>query len=198
MASNDDQARYNFSKSYPDEPLARKLWFAYEARHREEFNQLLAAARDRVRTQINHKYVDLDARLAAAAPALETWLADERRGVAKEGRPDPSAIFEGRDVADETELRSEIASLSGNLFRAKGREDQLKEELSRLSRGLVESSEEAKRFQEDGKSLRQEFNSAKSDHAKLLAQRDKEAADLKNHILELNAFKEGKRRALPS
>lgn len=163
MASNDDQTRYNFSKNYPDEPLARKLWLTYEARHREEFNQLLAAARDRVRTRINHQYVDLDARLAGAVPALEAWLAEERRGTAKEPRPDPSAIIDGRDVADEAELRSEIASLSGNLSRAKSREDQLNEELRRLSQSLVEAAEETKRFREEGVSLQQELRAAKSE-----------------------------------
>jgi predicted nucleic acid-binding Zn-ribbon protein len=204
MASSDDKVRYNFAKSYPDEPVARKLWLAYEAQHREEFKQLLAAARDRVRTRINHQYVDLDARLAGAAPALEAWLAEEQRGAAKEPRPDPSAIIEERDVADETELRSEIASLSGNLSRAKSREDQLKEEMSRLSEALVEASEETKRLREEGISLRQELSSAKSETGrvslelqsialnkdKLLNQSEQAAADLKARTRELNIAKE--------
>jgi chromosome segregation ATPase len=66
-------------------------------------------------------------------------------------------------VADEAELRSEIASLSGNLSRAKSREDQLNEELRRLSQSLVEAAEETKRFREEGVSLQQELRAAKSE-----------------------------------
>jgi hypothetical protein len=201
IGSSDEQARYDFAKRYPEEPVAKRLWLAYETRHKEEFNKLVADARDRVRARINQEYVDLDNRLAAALPELETWLSAERCGAAKAPRPDPSVILESRDKPDETKLRSEIASLSGSLAKSRDHEGQLNAELSRLSRELAEAAEETKRLQKEGLSLRQELNSVKAemervsqqsqlaahDRDRLRAQNETAAADLKARSLELDA-----------
>ena len=203
MASSDEQARYDFAKRYPEEPLAQKLWLTFEAAHREAFNQRMNEARNKVRARINQEYSDLDARLAASVPALNAWLTEEQRNAAREPRPDPSDIIESRDGADETKWRLEVASLSNGLATAKGHEEQLRIEVKRLSRELAEGLEETKRLRGESMSLRLDLGSVKGemeriseeretivrDNAKLRAQNETLAEDVEACTLELDAIK---------
>jgi hypothetical protein len=124
LATEDEQARYDFARRYPDEPVARGIWAGAETRLRQEFEQRSSDARTAADAKIDADRVNLDARLAAAAKAFEGWLADERNAAAKGPRPDPRSFIEPvRGVGDQL-LRDQIAALSGALAQAKAREDE--------------------------------------------------------------------------
>jgi tetratricopeptide (TPR) repeat protein len=149
-ATGDEQTLYDFARRYPDEPTARKIWSAAEARHREHFERRLAAAkraadariseqRAALEVQINGEHAALDSRLQTVTPAFEVWLADERCGAAKGPPPDPLELI-GPAERGEQRLREEIAALRSALSEAKGRDEELaaaKAEVARLSREFV-------------------------------------------------------------
>jgi hypothetical protein len=140
MATEDEHARYDFARRYPDEPVARKIWAAAEARHRQEFEKRLAEARAAGAAKIKTERATLDARLAGAAPAFEAWLSDERRGAAKAPRPDPLGVIDAAGGDEAQHLRNEIAALSGALAQAEAREvelDTAREKIELLSGELT-------------------------------------------------------------
>jgi hypothetical protein len=150
LPSSDEQARYDFARRYPDEPTARKIWSAAEARHREHFEGRMAdakrAAQARISEEraafeahINGERSAFDSRLQTATPAFEVWLADERRGASKGPLPDPLKLI-GPAELGEQRLREEIDALRSALAEAKEREEELaaaKGEVARLSKEFV-------------------------------------------------------------
>jgi len=139
LASGDEKALYDFARRCPDEPAARKIWSDAETRHRAEFGTRLDEARSAAvgrAARIKAEAADLDARIEATVPAFESWLVDEWRGAAQALMPDPLAIIERQDGAEKTSLRSEIASMSGALARARTREDELVAEMKAREREL--------------------------------------------------------------
>ena len=207
-ASSDEHAQYDFAKRYPEEPVARKIWLVWETRHREVFNQRTVEAREKVRSRINAETVDLEARLAEARPAFEAWLADERRGAARELMPDPMAVIERRDGAEEAGLRREIALLSASLTKARTHEDELKAEVVELSDRLRAGSRDVQRLREELAALvaarkgdvgaekkeierlSKELEARRQERDQLRAQNDSATAEAKAQRQELHAVKE--------
>ena len=140
LATGDEQARYDFARRYPDEPIARKIWNVAEARHRELFAKRVAEAKTAAETKVNAERLALEARIEAAAPAFEVWLADEQRGVAKEPMSDPIDLIGAVQHGDDHRLREKNAALQSALAQTKAREDELgaaKAEIARLSGDLA-------------------------------------------------------------
>ena len=140
LATGDEQARYDFARRYPDEPTARKIWNVAEAGHREHFAKRIAEAKSLAETQITAERDALEARVRAAAPAFEVWLADEQRGAAKGPMPDPIDLIGPAQHGDDKRLREEISALQSDLVQAKTKEKELgaaKTEIARLSGDLV-------------------------------------------------------------
>ena len=152
LASTDEGRRYQFAQTYPDEPAAGKIWCDAEARHREAFDRRMSEARNDALARVNAQHAEVDARLAAMTPAFETWLANERRGVAKVPKPDPVAVVHQQDPLDEHGLRSEIAALSDALAKARASVADLtraKEEVARLSERLEAESVDGRRLRDE-------------------------------------------------
>lgn len=140
FATGDDQARYDFARRYPDEPTAAKIWNAHEARHREHFQQRMVEATAATESRINAERATLQARLRAAAPTFEIWLADERRATAKGPPPDPLELIGPAQAGEEQRLRDEIAALQSSLARAAAEEGDLnaaKAKIAQLSGELA-------------------------------------------------------------
>lgn len=157
LASTDEDKRYHFAQTYPDEPAASKIWRDAEARHREAFSKRMSEARNAAVARINAGHAEVDARLTAVMSAFEKWLADERRGVAKVPSPDPVALVHQQNLLDEDGLRSEIAALSDALAAAKVSEAGLtraKEEVARLSERLAAESLDGRRLRDEITALR--------------------------------------------
>jgi hypothetical protein len=189
LASTDEERRYQFAQTYPDEPVAKKIWRDAEARHREAFNRRMSEARNGAVAQINAERAAVDARLAAMTPAFETWLADERRGVAKVPRPDPVALVHQQDLLDETGLRSEIAALSNALAVAKAGEADLtraKEEVARLSERLEAESVDGRRLRDEITALHNAQEQTKAENDDLEATR-KQIVRLSGELASLKA-----------
>lgn len=142
FAIGDEQARYDFAKRYPDEPIAQLIWNAAETRHRERFLVRMAEAKKAVEARISDERSALDARLRDMAPLLELWLADERRAAAKGPRPDPLCFIEQAERGEDPNLREEISALRQALAEAKSKEgelDKARAEVTRLSEDLATS-----------------------------------------------------------
>ncbi len=151
LAVGDEAAQYAFARRYPDEPLAQKICAGAEARLRSEFASRLAEARAAAKAKIDADRGALEARLSAATPAFEAWLADERRGAAKAEKPDPLRPVEPEADGGEKALRETIDALSGALAKANARVgelDEAKAEAARLAdelaRGRVVASAPAR------------------------------------------------------
>jgi hypothetical protein len=180
LATEDEHARYDFARRYPDEPVARKIWAAAEARHRQEFGKRLAEARAAAAAKINADRAMLDDRFSVAPPAFEAWLANERRGAAKGPKPDPMGVVEPDMEDDAQNLRDEIAALSNALAQAKAREGELKTsraEIERLTGELsAERATSAARHaavtdsSRQAKALKEELDAARAEIERLLGE----------------------------
>jgi TIR domain len=135
VATEDEQARYTFARRYPDEPTARKIWSAAEARHRDQFERRMAEAKAAAEARVKAERTALDARLKTAVPAFDIWLADERCGTAKGPKPDPVELIEQAKHGEDQSLRDEIAALNDALSQAKATGAEL-EWRRRRSRGF--------------------------------------------------------------
>ena len=175
LASTDEDRRYHFAQTYPDEPAASKIWRDAEARHREAFSRRMSEARKDAVARINAEHAEVDARLTAMTPAFEEWLADERRGVAKVPSPDPVALVHQQNLPDEHGLRSEIAALSDALAAAKVSETGLsraKEEVARLSERLAAESVDGRRLRDEITALRNAQEQTKTENDDLEPMRE--------------------------
>jgi hypothetical protein len=135
LATEDGAGHYEFARRYPDEPVARKIWAEAAARLRQEFENRMAAASAAAAAKVDADRAAVEARLAAAAPAFEAWLADERRAAAKGPKPDPLGLVEPAGRGEDQRLRDEITRLSSALVRAMAREgewDAARGEIERL------------------------------------------------------------------
>ena len=136
FATGDEQALYDFARRYPDEPTARKVWSAAEARHREQFEQRMTEARSAANARIDAERAAIDANLLEATQAFEVWLENDRRGAAKEPPRDPLRLIEQSADRD----HEKVAALQSALAQAKVREGELdtaKSEIARQSRELA-------------------------------------------------------------
>jgi hypothetical protein len=134
LATGDEQARYDFARHYPDEPTARKIWNAAEAKYRERFERKMVEAKAEAEARINTECAALEASLKTATQAFETWLADERRATAKGAMPDPFDLIGAAEHREEHRLRAEIAALNVALARANAEIARASPQLTALSR----------------------------------------------------------------
>jgi hypothetical protein len=140
FATGDERTLYDFARRYPEEPPARKIWNAAEARHRKHFEQRMVEAKAAAETKVNTERTTLAARLKTAAPAFEVWLADEQRGAANGPMPDPIDFIGSAQHDDDHRLREDISALQSALAEAKAKENELgaaKTEIARLSGDLA-------------------------------------------------------------
>ncbi|MGO9742391.1 MAG: TIR domain-containing protein, partial [Roseiarcus sp.] len=134
LAAGDDATKYAFARRYPDEPLAQKIWAGAEARLRSEFASRLAEARTAAKAKIDADRGAREARLSAATPAFEAWLAGERRGSATAEKPDPLRLVEPEADGGDKALRETIDALSSALAEANARVGELDEKKAEAAR----------------------------------------------------------------
>jgi hypothetical protein len=137
FAKGDDQTLYDFARRYTDEPTARQIWVAAEAKHRSQFEHRMFEAKTAAEAKINFQRAAFQECLKAAAPAFESWLAAERRAAADTPCPDPFTLIEKLQRGEELRLHEEIASLGRALERARAQESAAKAEIVELSNKLV-------------------------------------------------------------
>ncbi len=151
LKSGDEKALYEFATTYPDEPAAKDIWEKAEGRYRTQFRAALTAAREDLTTRIRAQRESLEAKLAGAEPAFETWLTQERRGAAKVPMPSPRDIIApgaNSSNGSNAELQAEIDSMSQSLARERQRATEL-EATARASgdtRALDAAQSEARRL----------------------------------------------------
>ena len=121
LAAGDEASKYAFARRYPDEKLAKTFWASAEARLRGEFSSRLTEARAAAKARLEGERAVLEARLNAATPAFEAWLADERVGAAKGEKPDPLKLVGPETDGGEQALHERIDALSGALAQANAR-----------------------------------------------------------------------------
>lgn len=100
----------------------------------------MAEARGAAEERAQAERTALDARLNAAVPAFEVWLADEQRGAAKGPMPDPISLIRPAQRGEDDRLREDISALQSELAEAKAKENELgaaKTEITRLSGDLA-------------------------------------------------------------
>lgn len=193
QASGDEQAAYDFARRYPDEPAARKIWEAAEARHRERFERRMTEARSAVKARIEAERAAVDARLGEAAQAFEVWLENDRSGAAKEPPRDPLNLIGPVQHGEDQRLREENSALQTALAqaKAKAKANELgaaKAEIARLSddvaalktREALEPTEHAEeqRLHDEIINLRRALNQEKVNAAGLMDAAKAEAAEL--------------------
>jgi hypothetical protein len=137
FATGDERANYNFARRYPEEPTARKIWAAAEAKHRSQIEHRMFEAKTAAEAKINFQRAAFQECLKAAAPAFESWLAAERRAAADTPCPDPFTLIEKLQRGEELRLHEEIASLGRALARARAQESAAKAEIVELSNKLA-------------------------------------------------------------
>jgi biotin carboxyl carrier protein len=155
LAVGNEQALYDFARRFPEEPAAARIWSDAEVRQRAEFNARLDEARIAAAARIARvtaEAADLDARIEAAVPAFEAWLADQRRGAADGPRPDPMAFVRHHVSSEVKKRRDDVAALSAALVQSKVAEEELeaaKAEVERLKEELAGRNEELDRIRND-------------------------------------------------
>jgi hypothetical protein len=177
FANGDEQIRYDFARRYPDEPVARKIWSAAEANHRQHFQQRMLEAQAAAEARIDAERASQESRLKAAVPAFEIWLTDERRAMAQGPPPDPLDLIQKGPSGDEPRLRDEIVELHAALARSKAKENELdaaEASIARLSSDLATlkareavESPEHQRLRDEIVNLRSALDKAKTNEAKL-------------------------------
>jgi len=123
LAIGSHEAVSSWARDFPEEPLAREMWAAREARLRHEFATGLKGASVALRNAIEERRLAGEAALGACSQAFEEWLRAERSGTAGD-QPDPAA--------------SVRASMEGRLTR----EDGAANELLEARRALAAASNE--------------------------------------------------------
>jgi hypothetical protein len=85
--SGDESDLYSFARRFPDEPQAREIWAAFEAKYREECASALRDARRYFEQRAESHQEKVETLLKSFANDFQLWLERERRG---EDSPKPS------------------------------------------------------------------------------------------------------------
>ena len=85
--SGDEKALYCFATRFPDEPQARAIWAAFEAKYREECASVIREGRLYLERRAASHQQKIEHTLKSFADDFQAWLERERRG---EASPKPS------------------------------------------------------------------------------------------------------------